>query len=419
VQAGEQGDVPVRGIPSFVVVLVAAIAVAVGWTFYRSKSPAPQPAVPSSTLTRVPAGTVQTPTAQTPTPAGAPARTELPPLAPHQPSASVVPSTVAPGLADMVAAALPAVVLLETSTSRGSGFFVRSDLIVTNAHVVRGASVVAIRFADGTSGSASVVNVVDGVDLATLRPAPGSERSTTLQLASASSVRPGEEVVAIGSALGVLQNTVTRGIVSAVRTDGGVTLLQTDAAINPGNSGGPLLDRGGRVIGVNTLKVGSAASIGFAVAADHVRAVIEGNAGSLSSPVLSGASPSALPPRRPETSSGPDLRSQGLIAYEGQLQAISRRADQLDDYWTRFKTSCNASPATTNGDREWFGAWQRRPEFKARVSGCNEWLNDIVQLSTEVKTQMGNAEEAARRAGVFPGEARELRRRYKLEWDSW
>jgi hypothetical protein len=326
----------------------------------------------------------------------------------------------------MVAAALPAVVLLETSTSRGSGFFVRPDLIVTNAHVVRGSSSVGVRYADGTTGTASVVTVVDGVDLATLRPGPGSDRLTTLPLGTVASVRPGEEVVAIGSALGVLQNTVTRGIVSAVRTDGGVTLLQTDAAINPGNSGGPLLDRNGRVIGVNTLKVGSAASIGFAVAADHVRAVIEGTASpGLSSPVLSGASP-APPDRRvdssgrpAERSPGDDAHTQGLAAYEGQLQAIARRADQLDDYWTRFKKTCNASSTSGGGDREWFGAWQHRPDFTAQLNGCTEWQNDVVQLATGIKQEMAAAEETARRAGIYPGEARDLRKRYHLEWDGW
>jgi S1-C subfamily serine protease len=101
-----------------------------------------------------------------------------------------------------------------------------------------------------------------------------------LELSSIGRVRPGQEVIAIGSALGVLQNTVTRGIVSALRNDGGVMLLQTDAAINPGNSGGPLLDRSGRVVGVNSMKVGgAAASIGFAVAADHVRTLVDSPSG--------------------------------------------------------------------------------------------------------------------------------------------
>jgi hypothetical protein len=316
----------------------------------------------------------------------------------------------------MVAAALPAVVLLETSSARGSGFFVRSDLIVTNAHVVRGASFVTVRFADGKSGSATVASVEDGVDLATLRPAPGSEGSAMLTLGSAAQVRAGEEVVAIGSALGVLQNTVTRGIVSAVRTDGGVTLLQTDAAINPGNSGGPLLDRNGRVVGVNTLKLGAAANIGFAVAADHVRAIVEGRRASAVSPVLaSGAAPTL--PRA--TDSSDDMHAQGLLGYERDLKTVAQRADQIDDYWSRFKSSCNASAAATGGDREWFGISSRRPEFKAMVSGCTEWLADLVKMVAEVKGVMAGTEESARRAGVYPGEARDVRRRYRLEWDGW
>ena len=91
-----------------------------------------------------------------------------------------------------------------------------------------------------------------------------------LPLGQVASVRTGQEVIAIGSALG-LQNTVTRGIVSARRQAGRVVLLQTDAAINRGNSGGPLLDRNGVVLGVTTLKMGGQAEgLGFAVAADHV-----------------------------------------------------------------------------------------------------------------------------------------------------
>ncbi|HAK55805.1 MAG TPA: hypothetical protein DCP38_10040, partial [Acidobacteria bacterium] len=78
-------------------------------------------------------------------------------------------------------------------------------------------------------------------------------------------------------ALGLLENTVTRGIISAVRRVGGTTFLQTDAAINPGNSGGPLLDTSGRVVGITTLKFGAQAeSLGFAVAADHAAPLLAG-----------------------------------------------------------------------------------------------------------------------------------------------
>src|SRR5262249_8573816 len=109
-------------------------------------------------------------------------------------------------LEDMVAAATPAVVVIETDSSRGSGFFVRANAIVTNAHGVRDATTVRLRFANGRGGTASVTNLGDGIDLALLRPAPGSEGSSILELSSVGHVRPGQEVVAIGSALGVFQN---------------------------------------------------------------------------------------------------------------------------------------------------------------------------------------------------------------------
>src|SRR5450830_1875581 len=125
----------------------------------------------------------------------------------------------------MVAAAVPAVVMIETASGRGSGFFVRPDLIITNAHVVRGSSMVKLKFADGKDGAATVVSMADGVDLATLRPVTGSEGAVVLELSSVARVRPGQEVIAIGSALGTLQNTITRGIVSALRNDGGVMLI--------------------------------------------------------------------------------------------------------------------------------------------------------------------------------------------------
>ena len=65
--------------------------------------------------------------------------------------------------------------------------------------------------------------------------------------------KPGQEIIVIGSALGTLQNSVSRGIVSGLRNSGGATLVQTDAAANPGNSGGPMLDRSGAVIGITTM----------------------------------------------------------------------------------------------------------------------------------------------------------------------
>ena len=320
-------------------------------------------------------------------------------------------------LEDMIAASTPAVVLVETDSARGSGFFVRPDVLVSNAHVVKGASTVKLKFSDGKAGSAQVITVAENVDLAILRPAAGSEGRTLLELSSIGRVRPGQEVIAIGSALGVLQNTVTRGIVSALRNDGGVMLLQTDAAINPGNSGGPLLDRAGRVVGVNTMKVGAAASIGFAVAADHVRTLVEGP--SSTSPAPPAASPRSSLITSAQKPEGDDPRAEAVAAYETQMKAVRERADQIDDYWDRFKKSCNAAAVSAGADRQWFGVWARPPEIRAMIPDCSVWLTDLVQLASGVRTTMAAAEEAARRGGVYPGEARDLRRKYRLAWDGW
>jgi len=152
---------------------------------------------------------------------------------------------------DIVSNALPAVASIDTGSSRGSGFFVRPDLVVTNNHVIEGQSSVTLQ-AGGNKYTARVTSASPAIDLALLQVFNPNPQQPTLRLGTASSARPGEEVIAIGYALGALSNTVTRGIVSAVReTQNNVTLIQTDAAINPGNSGGPLLDRSGRVIGVN------------------------------------------------------------------------------------------------------------------------------------------------------------------------
>jgi len=321
-------------------------------------------------------------------------------------------------LEDMVAAATPAVVLLEAGALRGSGFYVRPDVLVTNAHVVRGSSTVTVKFADGRSGTASVANVADNMDLALLKPAPGSEGTTVLGLSSITRVRTGQEVVAIGSALGVLQNTVTRGIVSALRNDGGLMLLQTDAAINPGNSGGPLLDRTGQVVGVNTMKVGEAASIGFAVAADHVRTLIDTPAGT---PIVLHASADAssrLMPAQPSSVDTP--RNEAVATYERQLTSLAQRADEIDSYWTDYKKNCPA-PSMPAGqrDREWFGVWAAPPVNTMPTGGGCSSLHTIVQFATAVKNAIESSNETARRAGVFPGESRDLRHKYRLEWDGW
>jgi hypothetical protein len=218
----------------------------------------------------------------------------------------------------------------------------------------------------------------------------------------------------------VFQNTVTRGIVSAMRQDGRVMLIQTDAAINPGNSGGPLLDRNGRVVGVNTMKVGSANAINFAIAADHVRNLLDSPASPPMLPPTTQA-PSSLPDQPSAPGAGPQdtAHAQAVEAFEMQLKKISLRSDQIDEYWDRFKKACNASMTSPRGDREWFGVWNRDLNVQANLADCSIWTTDLLQVSTAVRTAMAAANDSARAAGIIPGQVRQLRHKYRLEWDGW
>jgi S1-C subfamily serine protease len=192
---------------------------------------------------------------------------------------------------EIYAGASPSVVSVQAQGSgrAGTGFVVDTDgTIVTNAHVVGGATQVRVRF-DGDVGAAraDVVKTEPSQDLAVLRvdPSDAGRPLRALPLADSDAVRVGDAAVAIGFPLG-LEKTATAGIVSGLdreieapngdRIDGAI---QTDAPINVGNSGGPLLDARGRVIGVNSQIRGAGGGsgnvgIGFAVPSDAVREVL-------------------------------------------------------------------------------------------------------------------------------------------------
>ncbi len=168
---------------------------------------------------------------------------------------------------------------------RGSGTgFVWDDQghLVTNFHVVQGASQVEVALADGSTWPARVVGVYPDKDLAVLRIA-ADPLPPPIALGSSADLLVGQSVYAIGNPFG-LDHTLTAGVVSALgreiqAANGRIIeqVIQTDAAINPGNSGGPLLDSAGRVIGVNTAilsETGAYAGIGFAVPIDTVTRVV-------------------------------------------------------------------------------------------------------------------------------------------------
>ena len=238
-----------------------------------------------------------------------------------------------------------------------------------------------------------------------------------LQLGSAGVVRPGQEVIAIGSPLG-LQNTVTRGIVSALRTAGGVELIQTDAAINPGNSGGPLLDRDGRVIGVTTLKLSrtTAESLGFAIAIAHAVPLLEGRV------VATGAGTAAAPSLAVALAGGSttDLRRrEGETAFEQNLKMLQQRADQLDGQWRLLRQNCPVDTQPGDAQRDWFVVRDRPPSVSGTNTACASALGDLSGYASQLVAAITQAGEAARRAGVYPGTLRELRRRYRLDWSGW
>ena len=171
--------------------------------------------------------------------------------------------------------------------SSGSGFIYDHERhVVTNFHVVEGATRVLVFFSDDTEVEASVVGLDQESDLAVLRlenlpPEPVGP----VELGDSSQVQVGQRAIAIGNPFGDFAQTMTVGIVSAVgrvvrspnTLFSNAELIQTDAAINPGNSGGPLLDSRGRVIGVNTLirsAVRQSSGVGLAVPVNTVKRIV-------------------------------------------------------------------------------------------------------------------------------------------------
>ena len=184
----------------------------------------------------------------------------------------------------------PSVVRIDTATGTGSGIiYDQNGSVVTNAHVVLGSETVEVQLADGTRATGKVIGSDPAVDIAILQIQENLNfRKATF--ATLDTVRVGQLAVAIGSPFG-LEQSVTAGIVSAVNRavptlnieNGSRTVLemiQTDAPINPGNSGGALVDRQGRVVGMNTLirtdgNVEGNLGVGFAIPTDTIFLVTE------------------------------------------------------------------------------------------------------------------------------------------------
>jgi len=170
----------------------------------------------------------------------------------------------------------------QVQRSLGSGVIIdASGLVMTNNHVIEGASEVKVALSDKREFEAEIVLKDARTDLAVLRVKDGREKFTALELGNSDELQVGDVVLAVGNPFGVGQ-TVTHGIVSALaRTQVGITdyqfFIQTDAAINPGNSGGALVDTAGRLVGLNTAifsRSGGSQGIGFAIPVNMVKVVV-------------------------------------------------------------------------------------------------------------------------------------------------
>jgi S1-C subfamily serine protease len=166
----------------------------------------------------------------------------------------------------------------------GSGFvWDMAGHIVTNNHVIQGASEIAVSFGGDVTSPAQVVGSDPINDLAVLKVNELPEGVQPLEIGDSGDLQVGQTAIAIGNPFGQFERTMTDGIISALNrtleTDNTVLrgVIQTDAAINRGNSGGPLLDLRGRLIGVNTAifsPTGTSAGVGLAIPVDKVRRVV-------------------------------------------------------------------------------------------------------------------------------------------------
>lgn len=175
--------------------------------------------------------------------------------------------------------------VFEVPRGTGSGFvWDEAGHVVTNFHVIEGASQATVKLVDGRDYPAALVGASPAHDIAVLKIGVGFKRPPPVPIGTSHDLKVGQKVFAIGNPFG-LDWTLTTGIVSALDRSlpndrGGPPiehLIQTDASINPGNSGGPLLDSAGRLIGINTAiysPSGASAGIGFAVPVDTVMRVV-------------------------------------------------------------------------------------------------------------------------------------------------
>ncbi len=247
--------------------------------------------------------------------------------------------------------ASPAVVSIQSQRGSGSGSIIDAKgLILTNAHVVRGATTVNVILSDKRQFRGVVIASTRNPDLAVIRLEGVTESLPTIQIATSSDIQVGQRAFAIGNPFGRFAGTLTTGIIS--RIDLERKLLQTDAALNPGNSGGPLLNGRGELVGVNTaiFTTNSVNSgIGLAIEADTVKkfiaAVKQGTITNNPTPVISNPSLLTLDGKAIASSlsasdntlpDGSYYKAYQFQGQAGQSVVIEMRGNGIDPYLVLF-----------------------------------------------------------------------------------
>ena len=319
-----------------------------------------------------------------------------------------------PPLEDVIAQAMPGVVMIRTPTGRGSGFYVRPDLIMTNAHVVEGSTAVSVSTRNSDKLDGRVTFVSDEMDVALVQVGRLGLSEPQLKLGESGSLRLGEDIIALGWAESEEQHTVARGIVTGLRRGQGRPFLLTAAAPHHGDSGGPVMNRHGQVVGITTARAGDGAA-GFAVPIDDAKPLIDriNQTASAPAPTVTDA-PASIGLSAVET-----RRATGIEEFTARVSTVARRADALDAEWNRYKSLCGITAMTGADSREWFQLYDPRSAVHQTPARCQGALNSMQQKADAISTTMVEADEAARRADVFPGTRRELRRRFRLEYAGW
>ncbi len=187
--------------------------------------------------------------------------------------AAELPQPSALPLEDVIARAMPGVVMVQSEKMRGSGFFVRPDLVVTNAHVTAGALSVTITSQTGVKLTGRVTPMSDTDDIALIQVGPAGPTNAPLHLGASATLRLGQGIVALGWAQSLTQSSVTRGVITGLRLMRERQMIQTDATPNPGDSGGPVIDSAGEVVGITTLRFDNGSG-GLAIPIDDVKPFI-------------------------------------------------------------------------------------------------------------------------------------------------